>query len=93
MGYDRDRLLARYSWVVHLTTTAAGEASSYTVANNAARRETPEEAVEVDLRTRAAWAGHPNIAVIPPHQDFGSKIDSTLKIVSCWVKAWQGSGV
>lgn len=55
---------ARYDAVFHLRTAAFGAEAFYTLANNAARRETPKEARSVDERTLRAWIGHPHLRVI-----------------------------
>lgn len=58
-GLTREMLLSRYNAVFHLVTAADGALPYYTLANNAARIETPEEAIALDRRTHAAWDGHP----------------------------------
>ena len=57
----RDR---RYHAVFHLVTAARGAEAFYTTANNAARRETPEEARALDDRTLEAWTGHRRLQII-----------------------------
>ena len=39
---------------------------------------TVEEARAVDLRTRAAWQGHPNLLIVDSSADFQAKIDGVL---------------
>ncbi len=58
-GMTADTLFARYDAVFHLVTAADGALPYYTLANNATRTETPEEAIALDRRTHAAWDGHP----------------------------------
>ena len=60
-----DKLMARYSLVVHLES-AAIDTSLYNqlASNNAARHETEEEARDLDLLTQKAWASHPNVVMI-----------------------------
>ena len=53
-----------YDAVFHLVTAAKGAEEFYTHANNAARYETPEEAVKSDDALIAAWTGHPHLRVI-----------------------------
>ena len=53
-----------YDAVFHLVTAAKGAEEFYTFANNAARYETPEEAVRSDDSVIAAWTGHPHLRVI-----------------------------
>lgn len=66
----------RYNAVFHLVTAAEGAEAFYTLDNNAVRTETPEEAREVDARTRSAWTGHPNLCVFgnAPGRDFEHKL-------------------
>lgn len=65
---------ARYDAVFHLRTAAFGAEKFYTLANNAARRETPKEARAVDERTLRAWIGHPHLRVINNREDFDRKL-------------------
>ena len=44
MGWEEEELSARYDSVVHLMSAAAGAEEFYTAENNAARRESPQEA-------------------------------------------------
>ena len=67
----------RYDHVSHLVTAADGAEEFYTTANNSARRETPEQAREIDRRLREAWIGHPNIAIIDNSSDFQKKVSSS----------------
>lgn len=53
------KLYSRYDAVVHLMTVAIGAVEFYTLANNTARSETPEQAAAVDKRLREVWPGHP----------------------------------
>lgn len=55
---------ARYLGVFHLRTAALGAEEHYSLANNAARSETPEEARLLDEKTLQAWVGHPHVAII-----------------------------
>lgn len=64
----------RYDAVFHLRTAAMGAEEFYTLANNAARSETPAQALELDQRTLRAWTGHPHVAVIDNSTDFAGKM-------------------
>ena len=64
MGYRHNEILNRYDGVFHLVTAAIGAPEAYTKANNAARMETLEEAIDADARTLKAWIGHPHLRVI-----------------------------
>ena len=74
-GLSEERALARYDAVFHLQSIAVTDPSSYTKSNNVARFENAEEAQAADVRTQAAWACHPNLAVIPCDADFARKVD------------------
>eukprot|EP01064_Diplonema_japonicum_P006764 TRINITY_DN14592_c0_g1_i1.p1 TRINITY_DN14592_c0_g1~~TRINITY_DN14592_c0_g1_i1.p1 ORF type:complete len:525 (+),score=105.53 TRINITY_DN14592_c0_g1_i1:25-1599(+) len=74
---------SRYDLVIHLVTAAAGAREYYTTANNTARSETPDEAVQQDQQLREAWLGHPKHRIITnePDQPFQEKLDrATLPI-------------
>lgn len=64
LGYRHNEILARYDGVFHLVSAAIGAPEAYTKANNAARMETIDEAVDADKRTLNAWIGHPHLRVI-----------------------------
>ena len=68
----------RYDAVFHLVTAANGALEAYTMANNAARYESPEEAVALDDRLIAAWTGHPYLRIIGNSVDFEEKMDLLL---------------
>lgn len=64
-------LFLRYRGAVHMVTAADGAEAFYTTANNAARRETPEEARARDQLTQRAWLGHPHFHIIDNHASGG----------------------
>ena len=63
-----------YDAVFHLVTAAVGARAYYTTANNATRRESPEEAAALDERLIAAWTGHPHLRVIDNSTGFEEKM-------------------
>ena len=71
----------RYRAVMHLRTAALGAEEFYSLGNNDARTETPEEARDLDERTLHAWIGHPHLRVIPNKSDgtFDTKIDHLIE--------------
>ncbi len=71
---DEMELRDSYDAVFHLETAAKGAVEAYTLANNAARYETPEEARALDDRLIAAWNGHPHMRVIGNATDFENKL-------------------
>lgn len=79
---SRSDAFSRYDGVIHLVTAAkAQSAGLYTTENNAARRETAEEAIEVDDKTLAAWVGCPHLRAIQPQDSFEEKLALTIKEV------------
>mmetsp|Transcript_25260 Transcript_25260/g.37796 ORF Transcript_25260/g.37796 Transcript_25260/m.37796 type:complete len:441 (-) Transcript_25260:221-1543(-) len=72
----------RYNAVFHLVTAAEGAERFYTLENNAARHETPDEARKVDHLSRAAWVGHPKHFVIDNTTDFEGKMNKLVSIAS-----------
>ncbi len=73
---DLDMVALRdgYDGVFHLVTAAKGAEEFYTLANNQARTETPEQARELDDRLIAAWTGHPHLRVVGNEWDFDGKM-------------------
>jgi len=72
----------RYDAVIHLVTAANGAEKAYTLANNAARTETPEQARIIDDRLIAAWTGHPHLRIIDNSTDFDTKIHRVIESLS-----------
>lgn len=70
-----------YDLVIHLVTAANGKEEFYTLDNNTARSETPEEAREKDRKTLDAWLGHDNLKIIGNSTDFKTKIANVVKEV------------
>jgi predicted ATPase len=58
-GVDPAEALARYAAVVHLESLATADPGHYGPTGNVQRFETLEEAVRLEMATRAAWEGHP----------------------------------
>ena len=74
MGTNKIALRDQYDAVFHLVTAAKGAVKYYTLANNQARTETPEQAAALDDRLIAAWTGHPHLRVIDNTTDFEEKM-------------------
>ncbi len=74
-----------YDAVFHLTTAAKGALSAYTLANNAARTETPEEATALDDKLLSAWTGHPHLRVIDNSTDFQEKLKRLIGEISSFL--------
>ena len=78
VGANELELRDSYDAVFHLVTAAKGAEEFYTMANNAARYETPEQAVAMDDKLLAAWTGHPHLRVIDNAYDFGDKMKALI---------------
>jgi CYTH domain-containing protein len=75
LGYSRRKVCdERYHAVIHLRTAAMGAEQFYTLANNEARTETPEQARVLDERTLEAWTRHPHPRVVDNSTDFEGKL-------------------
>ena len=64
----------QYDLVIHMVTAADGAEEAYTCGNNKARKETPEQARELDTKTRNAWSGHHHLVVIDNSTGFQKKL-------------------
>ena len=67
-------LRVHYDAVFHMVTAAKGALKYYTTNNNAARTETPEQAVALDEKLISAWTGHPHLRVIDNSSGFEDKL-------------------
>lgn len=62
---DGERALCeRYDGVFHLVTAADRAERHYTLENNVARTESPEDARRADAATQRAWARHPRQLIV-----------------------------
>ena len=86
-GLSLSDAMNHYDCVFHLVTAANGALDFYSWndpqkednGNNAARRESPEEAIEKDNKTLEAWIGHPHFRVFDNSTNFDGKIQRVLK--------------
>ena len=74
-----------YDAVFHLVSAAKGKEEVYTLANNAARTESVEEARKLDDKTIAAWTGHPHLRIIDNSTDFEEKLERLLKEIASFL--------
>lgn len=72
----------RYDCVIHLVTAAIGAEKFYQNANNTTRKETPEQAREIDYKLREAWNGHYNFHIVDNKTSFPEKVNRVIKVVS-----------
>jgi predicted ATPase len=70
-----------YQGVIHLVTAADGAREHYSVLNNAARLESWEEAMAIDLRLREAWSEHPRFYLVDNSTSFEGKVRRTLELI------------
>ena len=77
---DMSAVVSRYDAIIHLVTSAIGT-DCYSTANNVARRETAEEAAEVDRKTLSANVNHPHVRVIDNSTGFEQKIQRVLHVI------------
>jgi CYTH domain-containing protein len=63
----------RYLAVLHLQTAALGAEKFYTLENNSARKESPDDARRIDERTLDVWRRHPHHRLIDNSTDFAGK--------------------
>lgn len=82
MGLTETEIRDQYDAIFHLSTAAKGAESFYTLHNNSARTETPEEARELDDRLIEAWTGHPHLRIIDNSADFEGKMLKLLREIS-----------
>lgn len=82
LGTTEMELRDDYDAVFHLVTAAKGAAEFYTLENNGARYETPEQAAEIDDRFIAAWTGHPHFRVIDNSTDFEEKMRNLIREIT-----------
>ena len=75
----------RYDAVFHLVTAAKGALEAYTLANNAARTETPEQAAALDDKLIAAWTGHPHLRIIDNSTAFEEKLERLIDEITSFL--------
>ena len=86
-GMTLENAYSHYDCVIHLVTAANGAVENYVwndpdkddVGNNAARSESPEEAIIKDEKTMEAWIGHPHLRVIDNSTNFENKMKRVVK--------------
>lgn len=79
LGLNEVSAKDRYDAVIHLVTAADGAEEFYTLGNNEARTETPEQARVLDRKCIENWTGHSHLRVIDNSTDFEGKISRVLK--------------
>lgn len=74
-------LMTRYDLIIHLVTAADGAEAFYTCTNNEARNETPEQARELDQKTKQAYYGYRNVYYIDNSTSFEEKLLRAVGII------------
>ena len=69
LSLDRAAEMERYHAVIHMRTASASRYET----TNALRIETAREAMEIDARIEAAWAGHPRRQFVESNERFDEK--------------------
>lgn len=82
---DEVTIRDKYDAVFSLVTAAKGAEEFYTLSNNAARTETPEQAIEKDNAIISAWTGHPHFRVIDNSTDFHNKMMRLISEISSFL--------
>ncbi len=82
LGLKENYVRDKYDAVFHLVTAAKGAEEFYTLLNNSARTETPEEARVQDDALIAAWTGHPHFRVIDNSTNFEGKLKRLLQEIA-----------
>ena len=83
------QVLARYDAVFKLVSAANGAEEYYTLENNAVRKETAAEAVELDNKITEVWKSHPYFRIIDNSTDFEHKMYRLLDSVLMFLKGKQ----
>lgn len=74
-----------YGAVFHLVSASKGKEEAYTLANNAARTESIEEARKLDDKIISAWTGHPHFRIIDNSTEFEEKLERLLKEITSFL--------
>ncbi len=85
LGTSETELRDNYDAVFHLVTAAKGARDFYTLSNNKARTETPEEAAEMDDKLISAWTGHPHFRLVDNSTNFEDKMKRLIAEVSSFL--------
>ena len=78
-GLDKEKVFDRYKAILHMVTAANGAEEHYTLLNNKARTETPEEARVLDQKLIEAWNGHPHWRAIDNSTDLEGKVRRAIQ--------------
>lgn len=85
LGMNEIDMRDSYDAVFHMVTAAIGAEKYYTLDNNHARTESPEEAARLDDGLIAAWAGHPYLRIIDNSTDYENKLLRLIEEISVFL--------
>ena len=85
LGSSEVEMRDQYDAVFHLVTAAKGALEAYTLDNNKARTETPEEAAALDDAIISAWTGHPHLRIIDNSVGFEEKLGHLLAEINSFL--------
>jgi len=91
-NWSEEDFLKRYDAVIHMVTAAEGAKESYTLENNQARMEAPEEAIDIDMKLRECWKSHPSHHVVHCNDSFEAKVQVATQTLLEVVKGKADSG-
>lgn len=78
LGSSRQAELARYAAVIHLRTPFAHQGYNR---SNPVRLESADQALAIDEKILAAWAGHPRRTIIESESDFFAKAARAVEAI------------
>ena len=87
LNTSEEELRDDYDAVFHMVTAAQGAEEYYTLANNEARTESPEEAIVLDKQLISAWEGHRYMRII---DNSGSGFEEKLLQLLCEIRTFLG---
>lgn len=77
MNTSYQQEISRYDWVIHLDTATEPDYDT----TNEVRNESFNEALSLNEKIKASWAGHPQRIVITSEQDFFSKMKKATLVI------------
>lgn len=86
-GIETEQTLNEYEMVIHLESLATANPDLYVQlkSTNPHRRETLEQAQALEMRTREAWAGHPNWHFIAGGQGIEAMTSQVINLLSAYL--------
>ena len=81
-GITIEDSMNRYDAIFHLVSAAKGAVQFYTLSNNTARTETPEQAAALDDKVLTAWHEHPHLRIIGNSEGFDRKMEQLVEAIA-----------